>query len=126
MKAYSFDAAAARDGTAAVLGRTQPEDARPGRDPLSKGSGDTASICEKRGDGSPERTLVFAFFVGSSIHFLQQKQPMPSTEETLTSSYMPPRRSRRLSSVSKGGVKKPFGTYSFLMNQSVRLHPPRI
>ena len=60
----------------------------------------------------------------SLSHFLQQKQPIPSTEDTLTSSYMPARRPLRLSFVSKGRVKKPFGTYSFLMNQSVCLHPP--
>lgn len=43
-------------------------------------------------------------------YFLQTKQPMPSTAVTLTSLYIVDKRSRRLSSVSNGGVKNPLGT----------------
>ena len=43
-------------------------------------------------------------------YFLQTKQPMPSTDVTSASLYIFDRRSRRLSSVSNGGVKNPLGT----------------
>ena len=60
----------------------------------------------------------------SSDPLTQQKHPMEPTAVTVTSAYRCFILFSRLAAVSNGGVKKPFGTYSFSINQSVRLCSP--